>query len=122
MKAPRSLASTTAPHLIILSTSLIHEGLLKRCCRIMRESWHSVQAVRTFSCAEAAGRSGDCPLNGDAAASNASAIARAICLSEHGLNELNDMNLHLIDGVVKISTRIPGRVLRLAASLIIGGA
>src|SRR6185312_12666106 len=98
MKALRSLESTSAPHLIILSTSLDQLCLLKRCCRMMRES-------------------------GDWANSDVPARQRIAAAQAHGLNRLDEhMNPHLIDGVVEISAGIPGGGLRLRASLIIGSA
>src|ERR1700690_2381291 len=45
IKAARSLGSTKAPHLIILSPSFVQLFSLRRCWRIMLASWHSVQAV-----------------------------------------------------------------------------
>ena len=49
MKALRSLESTSAPHLIILSTSLDQALLAQTLLQMMCESWHSVQAVRTLA-------------------------------------------------------------------------
>src|SRR3954452_9393905 len=102
----------TAPHLIILSTSLSHAPLLRRCCRIIRASWHSVQALRTFACIAPSGRSGDCARNTVLArAMNARAAVlyfKPLCL---------DMDLHLVDNVVEVSAGIPLRGLRLNASL-----
>src|ERR1700731_4526440 len=57
IRASRSAASTTAPHFIILSTSLVHAALVRRCCRMMRASWHSVQAVVALACIAPGGRS-----------------------------------------------------------------
>src|SRR5580692_10493715 len=60
MKLSRSAGSTSAPHLVILSTSFVHAPLLSRCWMMMRDSWHSVHAVVTFACTGPAGSSGDC--------------------------------------------------------------
>src|ERR1700694_887005 len=57
MSASLSLASTTAPHLIILSTSLVQAALLRRCCKMIRASWHSRHAVVAFAWIGPGGRS-----------------------------------------------------------------
>src|SRR5271170_2027654 len=57
MRASRSVGSTTAPHFVILSTSLVQAALLRRCWRMMRASWHSRRAVVAFARIGPAGRS-----------------------------------------------------------------
>src|ERR1700730_15382918 len=137
MRASLSAGSTTAPHFVILSTSFVHAALLRRCCKMMRASWHSIQAVVAFACIGPGGRSAvtlaDTGLwasarNGDALASARMAttieetIGRAaIALATEAAGDFtvlcgaakscvsskpcrsNDMDLHLIDGVVKIA-------------------
>src|ERR1700756_2089252 len=118
MKASRSLGSTTAPHLIILSTSLVQAFLLSRCCRMMPASWHSAHAVCTFDCIGPGGRSADCAETrivhenamspAKMAAQKAAKARTSLCLN---------MNLHLVDGIVEVPTRIPRGSLRLRPAL-----
>src|SRR5438094_4207598 len=122
MKASRSLGSTTAPHLIILSTSLVHAFLLRRCCKMMRASWHSVHAVWTFDCMEPDGRPPDRP---DSGSVHANAITAAKIAAQNAPNTRNslclNMDLHLVNDVVEISTRIPRRSLRLGPAMAVSG-
>src|SRR5262250_3418702 len=62
MKASRSLGSTAAPHLIILSTSFVQAALLRRCCTMMRASWQEAQAAAAFACK---GPAGNCSMGED---------------------------------------------------------
>src|SRR5437867_1969129 len=123
MKASRSLGSTTAPHLIILSTSLVHAFLLRRCCKMMRASWHSVHAVWTFDCMEPDGRPPDRP---DSGSVHANAITAAKIAAQNAPNTRNslclNMDLHLVNDVVEISTRIPRRSLRLGPAMAVSGS
>src|SRR5438094_4117582 len=118
MKAPRSLGSTTAPHLIILPTSLVHVSLPRRCCRMMRGSWHSRQAVRTLACTGPGGKSGDCAQESGTAASQNNAIVNPLRLNPSGLNT----DFHLVNGVIEISAGIPCRGRRLSAALAVARA
>src|SRR5581483_7546987 len=75
-----------------------------------------MQAVRAFACISPGGRSEatpDCALSSDTLSRTHMRTATNISL---GLN----INLHLIDSVVQISTRIPQRTLRLHAILAVG--
>src|SRR5258708_3480132 len=97
MNPSRSAGSTNAPHFTILSTSFVHAALLKRCCRMMRDSWHSVHAVITFACRGPAGSSLDCA-NVHGTAANRKTTLNTSCF---------DMNFHLVDGIVQIAAGIP---------------
>src|ERR1700722_8071442 len=112
MKLSRSAGSTSAPHLIILSTSLVHAPLLSRCWLMMRDSWHSVHAVVTLACAGAAGNSGDCARsNRKLPDANSRKVTTANCLlTLH-------MNFHLVKSVIQIPAGIPLGSLRLSAAL-----
>src|ERR1700723_2535490 len=111
MSGSRSLASTTAPHLIILSTSFVHAALLSRCCRMILASWHSVHAVVAFCAIGPAGRGAvrldrepfgpGAQKGGDPGRSNTREPPPAIHFPI-----LSHMDLHLIDGIVKIAARI----------------
>src|ERR1700677_4684494 len=125
MRASRSAGSTTAPHFVILSTSLPHVALLRRCCRMMRASWHSRHVVVALACIGPGGRSAvtlatvgfwACTENGSAAE-----ISNAIAMTDLRAASGN-MHLHLIDGIVEIAAGVPGRGRRLRASLAIGRA
>src|SRR5438034_490090 len=59
MKASRSPGSTTAPHLVILSTSFVQAAFPNRCCTMMPESWHPKHAAFTLACCGPAGKSAD---------------------------------------------------------------
>src|SRR5579864_1137917 len=115
MRASRSCGSTSAPHLVILSTSLVHAALLSRCCTMMRASWHSVQAVVALACTGPAGNSG---LEADWA--HARVDTKATTNRETATLSLY-MDLHLIDGVVQITAGIPNGSRGLRAALAIGG-
>src|ERR1700746_1280602 len=115
MNASRSVGSTSAPHFVILSTSFVHAALLRRCCTMMRASWHSVQAVVTFACMGPGGNSGldaDCTRTG----------------SQHKANNATtttltfDMDRHPINCIVQIAARIPDWSVGLGPSLAIGCA
>src|SRR5437588_12781023 len=113
MKASRSLGSTTAPHLIILSTSLVHAFLLRRCCKMMRASWHSVHAVWTFDCIGPGGRSADCAETRIVHENAMSPTKIAAQKSPHTRNSLClNMDLDPRHDVVGLFTRIPLRSLR----------
>src|SRR6266852_2973319 len=98
MKASRSAGSTTAPHLIILSTSFVHAALLKRCCTMMRASWHSKHAVFILVCTGPGGKSGDCAYNRVKQASASSAASNALTLY---------MDFHLVSNIDEIAAGIP---------------
>src|SRR5580704_10649097 len=123
MKASRSAASTTAPHLIILSTSLVHAALFSRCCTMMRESWHSRQAVRIFPCTGPGGSSGDWDQSCSTLRRVNTAIVHTHCRAKKFWKLSRcDMDLHLINRVVEISAWIPVGGLRLSSALTVGGA
>src|SRR5438132_11020000 len=123
MKASRSLGSTTAPHLIILSTSLVHAFLLRRCCKMMRASWHSVHAVWTFDCIGPGGRSADCA---ETRIVHENAMSPAKIAAQNATNTRNslwlNMDLHLVNDVVEISTRISRRSLRPGPTIPLSGS
>src|SRR5579862_4769916 len=116
MNESRSCGSTSAPHFVILSTSFVHEALLRRCCRMMRASWHSVHAVVTFARMGPGGNSGfaaDC--GPSAATQHKAANNTATTLSL-------DMDRHPINCVVEIAARIPDWSVGLRSSLAVGRA
>src|ERR1700693_1668242 len=84
------MASTTAPQFIILSTSFVHAALVRRCCRMMRASWHSVQAVVALACIAPEGRSavGFCGAGFWAWASNGDETARKSKATTRGREEV----------------------------------
>jgi hypothetical protein len=77
-------------------------------------SWHSVHAVRTLAWTGPAGKSGDC----ERATEDAPSKRKSEAVPVLRLN----MNFHPVDGVVKISARVPDCGFRLSASLVISGA
>src|SRR5271169_396260 len=139
--ASRSLGSTSAPHFIILSTSLVQAGLLNRCCTMMRASWQVEHAAAAFSCMGSAGNLSFELELGEASPANATALkmarVRIVVLSFRrirslglhlpvldlpGLHSLGlDIDLHLIAGVVEIAAGIPHGGFGLHASLAVGG-
>src|SRR5579863_4615147 len=97
MIASRSAGATCAPHLAILSTSLVHAALLRRCCVMMLSAWQAVQAVATLSLIGGAEDTG----SGDCACSptlTTTATAKTLSLN---------MDLDLIVSVVEVSARVP---------------
>src|SRR5437667_10298077 len=113
MKASRSAGSTTAPHLIILSTSFVHAASPNRCCSMMTESWHSKHTVFILACSSPGGKSADCARN----------TARHVSDRSKASNRLSlDMDLHPINDVDEISAWVPLHRIRLHAALGIGSA
>src|SRR5229473_1452119 len=113
MKASRSPGSTTAPHLIILSTSFVHAAFPNRCCTMMPESWHSKHAVFILACSEPGGKSADCGRNTGTHVSDRSKASNALCL---------DMDLHPVNYVDEITAGVPLHRIRLHAALGIGSS
>src|SRR5581483_10859140 len=121
MSASRSLGSTIAPHFVILSTSLVHAALLRRCWTMMRASWHSVHAVVAFAAMTPSGSSSliftfCCAV--PAISMQSTRLARATTWIGF---VLGNMDLHLIYGVVQIAAGIPQWLLGLNATLAVGG-
>ena len=98
MKAFRSPGSTTAPHLIILSTSFVHAALPNRCCTMMPDSWHSEHAVFILACSGPGGKSTDCGSNTGTHVSHR--IIASDTLSLH-------MDLHPVNYIDEISAGVP---------------
>src|SRR6266700_7051315 len=112
MKASRSPGSTTAPHVIILSTSFVHAAFPNRCCTMIPESWHPKHAAFILACSSPGGKSADCAHNtathvSDRKASNTLSL---------------DMDLHPVNDVDEISAGVPLHRIRLRAALGIGSA
>src|SRR5437868_15428868 len=91
IKASRSPGSTSAPHLIILSTSLVHAALPNLCCTIMVASWHSKHAVFTFGCSGPDGRTADCPYRSGMNMSDRNVAKERLCL-DIDLHPVNDVD------------------------------
>ena len=112
MKASRSPGSTTAPHLIILSTSFVHAAFPNRCCTTMPEPWHSRHAVFILDCSGPGGKSADC-----------ADTATHVSDRSKANNTLSlDMDLHPVNDVDEISAGVPLHRIRLHAPLCIGSA
>ena len=114
-KASRSCFSTSAPHFVILSTSLPHALLSRRYCTIIPESWHSIHAVFTLGCIGPGGRSGA----GPCACTN-----RRADVATHNMSTTLsfDMEFHPLDSVPQIAARIPDALVRLYTPCTIAGA
>jgi hypothetical protein len=108
MKASRSAGSTTAPQLIILSTSFVHEAFPNRCCTMMPESWHSKHAVFILACSGPGGKSADCGHNTATHVSDRNKVSNTLSL---------DMDLHPVNHVDEISAGVPLHRIRLHAAL-----
>jgi hypothetical protein len=113
MKTSRSPGSTTAPHFIILSTSLVHAAFPNRCCTMMPASWHPKHAVVIFARGGPGGKSTDCARNIPTHASDRIEVSNTLSL---------DMNLHPVNDVDEISARVPLHRIRLRATLSISSA
>ncbi len=113
MKASRSFGSTTAPHLVILSTSFVHAAFPNRCCTMMPESWHPKHAALILACNGPDGKSADSAHKTATHVSDRSKASQLLGL---------DMDLHPVNDVDEISAGIPLHRIRLRAALGIASA
>src|SRR5207253_6028667 len=113
IKASRSPGSTTAPHLIILSTSFVHAAFPNRCCTMMPASWHPKHAAFTLACSGPDGKSADSAHKTATHVSDRSKASNTLSL---------DMDLHPVNDVDEISAGVPLHRIRLCAALGVGSA
>src|SRR5439155_15412417 len=113
MKASRSLGSTKAPHLIILSTSFVQAAFANLCCTMMPVSWHSKHAVLILDCSGPDGKAVDCPCKRGRHVSDRSKASDRLSLN---------MDLHAVNDVDEISAWVPLHRIWLHAACTVGSA